>query len=106
MSDYRSIYIVAKDEEEAEKITHFLIREKLVACMNYFPIKSVYWWKGDIEESREVAMIAKTRADLADRVIEQVKQLHSYEIPCVVSWIIEKGNPAYLAWIKESTGLH
>jgi periplasmic divalent cation tolerance protein len=94
---------VAKDGAEAKKLTRFLIEEKLVACVNNFPINSTYWWKGSIEETQEMAMIAKTRAELVDRVIERVKQLHSYEVPCVVSWIIEKGNPDYLGWIKEST---
>lgn len=101
--EYRSIYIVAKDESEAKKISEFLIWEKLVACVNYFPIKSIYWWKDEVEEAKEVALIAKTRAELVDRVIERVKLLHSYEVPCVVSWIIEKGNPEYLEWIKMST---
>jgi periplasmic divalent cation tolerance protein len=103
VNEYRSIYIVTKDEAEANKITQILIREKLVACVNYFPIKSIYWWKGDVEEANEVAMIAKTSAELVNRVIERVKQLHSYQVPCVVSWVIEKGNPDYLDWIKEST---
>lgn len=103
MKEYRSIYIVTKDEGEARRIIQCLIQEKLVACVNYFPIKSVYWWKGDVEDAEEVAMIAKTSAELVDRVIERVKQLHSYEIPCVVSWIIEKANPDYLDWIENST---
>ena len=101
--EYRSVYIVAKDEAEAKKIIQFLVWEKLVACVNYFPVKSVYWWKGDMEEAREVALVAKTRAELVERVIERVKQLHSYEVPCIVSWVIEKGNPDYLDWIQEST---
>ena len=101
--EYRSIYMTSKDEAEAKKISQCLTGEKLVACVNYFPIKSIYWWKGEVEESQEIALIAKTRVELVDRVIERVKQLHSYEVPCVVSWIIEKGNPEYLEWIKEST---
>jgi periplasmic divalent cation tolerance protein len=103
MNDCRSIYIVAKDSVEADKIAQFLIRERLVACVNCFPVRSVYWWQGEIETTKEVSMIAKTRAELVDRVIERVKQLHSYEVPCVVSWIIEKSNPDYLDWITNST---
>ena len=100
---YRSVYITAKDEAEARKIGQALVQEKLAACVNYFPIKSIYRWKGKVEESGEVALIAKTRAELVDRVIQMVKELHSYEIPCTESWIIEKGDPDCLAWIKEST---
>jgi len=80
-----------------------LVQEKLAACANYFPIQSIYWWRGSIEESGETAIIIKTRAELVDQIIERVKQLHSYEVPCTVSWPIDKGNPAYLEWIREST---
>ncbi len=102
-TDYRSIYITAKDEPEARRLGQTLVWEKLAACVNYFPIHSIYWWKGKVEESGEVALIAKTRADLVDQVIQRVKELHSYEIPCTESWIIEKGDPDCLKWIQEST---
>lgn len=102
--EYRSIYITVKDEEEARKLARALVEERLVACANYFPLSSIYLWKGDIEEDSEIAIIAKTRLDMVDSIIKRVKELHSYDIPCVVSWIIENGNPDYLAWVKESTG--
>ena len=101
--EYRSIYITAGDEPEARKISQALVSEKLVACVNYFPIKSIYWWDQKIEEAGEIALMAKTRADLVEKVIRRVKELHSYQVPCVESWVIENGNPEYLEWIKEST---
>jgi periplasmic divalent cation tolerance protein len=101
--EFRSVYITVKDETEAKKISQLLVREKLVACVNYFHVKSVYWWKDDVEESGEIALMAKTRLELVEQVITRVKQLHSYEIPCVISWIIDQGNPDYLDWIREST---
>lgn len=103
--EFRSIYITSKNAAEAHKIGRTLVEERLIACANYFPIDSIYRWKGNIEEAQEVAIIAKTRASLVDSLIKRVKQLHSYEVPCVVSWIIEKGNPDYMKWIEESTEL-
>jgi periplasmic divalent cation tolerance protein len=100
---YYSIYITTKDEEEARRIGKTLVEEKLAACVNIHPIKSIYRWGGGIEEEEETALLVKTKAELADEVIERVKELHSYEVPCIVSLPIEKGNPAYLKWIKEST---
>lgn len=100
---YYSIYITTKDEEEARRIGKTLVEEKLAACVNIHPIKSIYRWGGGIEEEEETALLVKTKAELADEVIERVKELHSYEVPCIVSLPIEKGNPAYLEWIKEST---
>ncbi len=98
-----SIYITAGDEEEAGKIGRALVEEKLAACVNILPIRSVYRWKDNIEEEGEVVMFVKTRDELADKVIERVKELHSYDVPCIVSFPIEKGNADYLRWIEEST---
>jgi periplasmic divalent cation tolerance protein len=71
--------------------------------VNYFPVQSIYRWKGKIEDASEIALIAKTRAELVESVTRRVKELHSYQVPCVESWVIENGNPEYLEWIKEST---
>jgi periplasmic divalent cation tolerance protein len=101
--EYRSVYITTADESEARKIGQAIVREKLAACVNYFPVKSIYRWRDDIEESTEIVMIAKTRAGLVESLIRRVKELHSYETPCIVSWVIEKGNQEYLDWILKST---
>ena len=100
---YYLIYITTKDEEEARKIGKTLVEEKLVACVNIHPIKSIYWWEGKITEESEIAMLVKTKAELVDEVIKRVKQLHSYEVPCIISLPIEKGYPDFLKWINQST---
>ena len=100
---YLAIYVTTKDEEEAKKIGKTLIEEKLAACINIHPIKSIYRWQGEIQEEEEAAMFIKTRAELADKVIQSVKELHSYEVPCIVCFPIEKGYPDFLKWIEEST---
>jgi periplasmic divalent cation tolerance protein len=101
--EYRSIYFTVKDEAEARRIGSILVGEKLAACINYFPVKSIYRWKGKVEEAAENAVIAKTRADLADKIIQRIKELHSYQIPVTVAWKIEKGDPDGFSWINEST---
>jgi len=100
---YYSIYITAKDEEEAREIGKALVEEKLAACINIHPIKSIFWWEGEIAEENEAAMLVKTKAELVDEVITRVKELHSYEVPCIVSLPIEKGHPEFLKWIDQST---
>ena len=101
--EYYSIYITTKDEAEARKIGKTLIEEKLAACANIHPINSIYWWEGKIVEDSEIAMLVKTKAELVDEVITRVKELHSYEVPCIVSLPIEKGYPDFLKWISQST---
>jgi len=100
---FKLIYVVAKDEGEAKKIGRILVEERLAACVNIFPIQSVYRWKGKVEESREVGMFAKTKEELVDEVIKRLKELHSDEVPCVVCLGIEKGNEDFLEWIGKET---
>ena len=98
-----SVYITAADEEEAGRIGRALVEEKLAACVNILPVKSIYRWEDKIEEEGEAVMFVKTRDGLVDDLIKRVKELHSYEVPCIVSFPIEKGNTDYLRWIEEST---
>ena len=103
MAHYCLIYITTKDEEEAGEIGRALVSERLVACVNIHPIKSICWWQGEISQETEVAMLVKTKAELVDEVISRVKDLHSYEVPCIVCLPIEKGYPDFLEWINRST---
>ncbi len=100
---YSTVYVTANDAEEAGKIARALVEEKLVACVNYWPITSAFRWEGVIEEGAEVAMICKTRTSLVPDVIKRVKKLHSYEIPCITSWKIDAGSESYLEWVGKET---
>ncbi len=100
---YRLVYITTKDEEEAREIGRVLGGERLAACVNIHPIKSVCRWEGEIEEADEVALLVKTSAHLIDMVVSRVREMHSYEVPCIISLPIEKGYPDFLKWIDRST---
>lgn len=104
MSDYRMLYVTAASREQALVIAHALVEARLAACANIIDgITSVYRWQGKVQQDSEAAMIIKTRAELVEAVIEKVKALHSYSVPCVVSLPILAGNPAFLEWIGEET---
>ncbi len=96
------IYITAGNLEEARRIGKKLIEEHLAACVNIFPISSIYRWKDDIEESDEFGMMVKTKTKKVKEIEKRVKQLHSYEVPCVIEFKIGEGSAEYLKWIEES----
>lgn len=100
---YSTVYVTARDADEARSIARALVEERLVACVNYWPIASVFRWEGAIEEGAEAAMICKTRTDLVPGVIKRVKELHSYEVPCITSWKIDTGSESFLDWIGKET---
>lgn len=99
-----SVYMTASSAAEANNLAETLVGEGLAACVNVMPgIRSVYRWQGKIEQAEEVALIAKTRRELAERLIARAKALHSYDCPCIVVWPIVAGLPAYLDWIAAET---
>ncbi len=98
------VYITFNSKEEAEKIAKILIEERLIACANLFPeISSFFWWEGKIEKEKEVALIGKTKEELFQKIVDRVKELHSYQCPCIIALPIFNGNPDFLEWIKKET---
>jgi len=100
---FSDIYVTAATLKEANGIARAIVEEKLAACVNIFPITSLYRWKGNIEEEEEYALSIKTKSALVDKVATRVRQMHSYENPCIISFAIESGSPTYLNWIHEET---
>ena len=100
---YTIIYITCANEAEAELLAESLVAKNLVACANYFPIKSVYRWGGKVEKAEEYALVCKTRKDKFEAVEARVKELHSYEVPAILAFEIMNGNDEFLKWIDKNT---
>lgn len=96
---YYFIYVTVPDEENARKIARHLLEKKLVACVNFWKINSIYWWEGEIQDDGEYAMILKTRAEKYSEVREEIKKIHPYTTPCICAINIEEGNSEFLRWI-------
>ncbi len=96
------VYITAGDMDEARKIGRKLVEGHLAACANIFPITSIFRWKGKIDEANEFGIIVKTKTEKVKEIEKRVKELHSYEVPCVVSFRIYEGSSDYLKWIEDS----
>jgi periplasmic divalent cation tolerance protein len=100
---YIIVYITAKDADEASRIGETLVRERLAACTNVIPeIKSTYWWKGRVEKEGEAVLLLKSVQDRAEQIIRRVRELHSYEVPCIDIVPLSGGNPEYFRWLEES----
>ncbi len=101
----RLIYITTKDRDEAVFIGGELVKQKLAACANIIDgMESIYWWQGKIESDKECILIVKTTQGKVQQITDLVKELHSYDVPCVISINLEddEGNPEYLQWLSDS----
>ena len=96
-------YITFPTKAEAKNTVLALLEEKLIACANIIDgVESYFIWEDDIQQAREVVVIFKTRQKNEEKIIRFVRELHSYEIPCVVFTPLENGNPEFLKWVDES----
>jgi len=99
-----SIYAIFADAEEAERIGRTVVEERLAACINILaPIHSIYRWEGEIQSTNEVAAILKTHHWNSDALIARIAALHSYKVPCIVTWPIDKVLRSYADWVEDST---
>ena len=99
-----SVYAVFADADEAERIGLTVVEERLAACVNILgPVRSIYRWEGAVESADEVAAIFKTAHHRADALIARIAGLHSYKVPCIVTWPVDKLLGSYADWVEGST---
>ena len=100
-----SVYAIFASADEAERIGRQMVDERLAACVNILgPCRSIYRWQGAVETADEVAAIFKTTREMADALIGRIAGLHSYEIPCVVQWPVDKLLAGYAEWVETNVG--
>jgi periplasmic divalent cation tolerance protein len=97
-------YVTAGSGAEALALGRTVVEERLAACANVLDgMTSIYWWQGALEQTGEAVLILKTRTELVEPLTARIKELHSYDCPCVIALPIAAGNPAYLDWIAGET---
>lgn len=90
-------------EEQAWLIAREIVARRQAACVNIVPgIRSVYRWKGKICKDGELLLIIKTLEGELEGVTETIRELHAYELPEILSYRVDEGEPEFLAWIAAS----
>ncbi|MBQ7503171.1 divalent-cation tolerance protein CutA [bacterium] len=96
---YCAVLVTTESAEAAKGIAMHLLRRRLAVCVNIVPrMTSMYWWHDKIEECKETFLLIKTRSEKFEELEAEIKKLHSYEVPEILSVPIG-GNADYLAWI-------
>ena len=97
---YALVYITTSGEEESKEIGRNIVEERLAGCVNIIPtIKSLYWWKGEIEDDNESILIVKTKVSNIENIIKRVKEIHSYKNPAILAIPIIEGSNEYLDYL-------
>lgn len=104
MADALELHVTSPNADEAAKLAHALVEERLCACVNIVPgVRSVYRYDDKIWDEPEVLCVAKTRPALFEKVCARIMELHPYEVPEILAFNVDDGSPAYLLWLREST---
>jgi periplasmic divalent cation tolerance protein len=93
------VYTTHANEESAMKLSNYMVEKKIAACANIFPIKSAYWWKGNIESEDEYVSILKTIPENWELLKTKIEELHPYDVPCIMKINVE-ANEKYEEWIR------
>ncbi|MEZ5049555.1 MAG: divalent-cation tolerance protein CutA [Saprospiraceae bacterium] len=91
-------YITFPNQATTANIIKLLLEKRLIACANILPITACYEWNGVMQNDGEIAVLFKSIPKLANTVIEEVEKNHPYDVPCIISWVVE-ANEIYGKWV-------
>jgi periplasmic divalent cation tolerance protein len=90
------------DSESAFNLARALVRRRLAACVNVLPpVTSFYRWEGREEEATEVPVLIKTVLERYPEVEHAIRDLHSYALPEIIAFPVERGFENYLGWVRD-----
>ncbi len=103
MTDLLLVYITCESVEQAKTIGKHLMEKRLCACVNIFPdMQPMFFWppkENNIDESKEVVLIAKTTEDKYQELENEVHNVHSYDVPCVIAIPTAHVSKKYYDWL-------
>jgi periplasmic divalent cation tolerance protein len=92
------------DRAAAERLAGALVDKRVAACVNILaPCRSVYRWQGKLQQDEEYPLLIKTTGERYPALQEAIREAHPYELPEIIAVPIERGLPAYLAWVQSET---
>lgn len=98
------VVVTAADAGRLAGLTRTLVDERLVACGHVVEqVRAVYRWQGEVHDEPEARVALHTRCSLVPAVVTRVRELHPYEVPCVLALPVAGGDPAYLDWVRAET---
>ena len=87
------------DKKNAFKIAKLLLDEKLIPCVNFKNIESKFWWKGEINQSKEVQLIIKCKEENINKVCNKISECHSYDVPEIIYYPVFSSKD-YYQWVE------
>lgn len=95
------LFLTCVNRTEADKISQALLEKKLVVCVKKMPVNSDFLWQGKIDHSSEILVIMDSKEELFSQVEQEVKRLHSYDTPNLVSVLVSQSSAGVVEWMQQ-----
>lgn len=103
MTEFNWVYVPCESKEKAQLMAKKLIEEKLIACANIVDsVTSIYNWEDQVQTNNEVLCLMKSKTSLFENLKKRIKDLHTYDVPCIASFPIEMINADYISWLQKN----
>jgi periplasmic divalent cation tolerance protein len=87
---------------DAQSLAAMLVERRLAACVNIFPVRSVYRWKEGVELGGEQLLLIKTVNERIAELREALFAQHPYEVPEFIVLPIDRIGGPYREWLVDS----
>ena len=88
------------DYNNAQNLANHILKMQLSKCVSLRRIDSIYWWEGSLEEAQEVQITIKTKPELLEHLIVNLKKKHTYEIPQIIC-LRASSSAEYKEWLTQ-----
>ena len=96
------VLVTVPSKEQAAAIAQTLVKCNLAACVNFFPVQSVYVWQNAIHYDDEWQLVIKSSLVKFAALETKIRAVHPYEVPEIIALPIQAGSLPYLQWISNS----
>lgn len=85
--------------EEARKLGKLMIERKIAACVDMWPIQSMYIWEGKFQDIPQAMLQITTLESKLQQVDDLISANHSYAIPMIAGTDVRRINIEYKEWL-------
>ena len=93
------IYTTCRDVDQAKELSRKIVKARVAACVNIWPMESMYYWEGQLVEDNEAVLMIKTSELKIAEIENFMVNHHSYATPLVASINVHRLNREYKEWM-------
>ena len=100
MTEVRLVLTTVASPHEGERLARALVERRQAACVNMLPaVESIFRWQGEVSKEAETLLLIKTVRSAYEDVAATIAELHSYDLPEILSLAVDEGEGKFIEWL-------